>query len=111
MGYILAEKLGWSKSDNTNCTLLGPIGIAAGSILASYISPKVGIYKMLLAANGIAVFSNLIKVIETSMTIYIGRLLFSMCAGASNFCMSKSISETVPTKYEQRYGIFLNSGI
>ena len=66
---------------------------------------------MLIAANVIAVLANLIKVIETSITIYIGRLLFSICAGASNFCMSKSISETVPTKYEQRYGIFLNSGI
>ena len=96
----MKEKLKWSKSDNTNCTLLGPIGIAAGSILASYLGPKVGIYKMLLAANGIAIFSNLIKVIETSTTIFIGRILFSMCAGASNFCMSKSISETVPTKYE-----------
>ena len=38
--------------------------------MASYIGPRIGIYKMLLAANGIAVFSNLIKVIETSVTVF-----------------------------------------
>jgi hypothetical protein len=68
--------------------------------MASYIGPRIGIYKMLLAANGIAVFSNLIKVIETSVTVFIGRLLFSMCTGAQNFCMAKAISETVPIQFE-----------
>ena len=82
-----------------------------GSITGSKIGPKIGIYRMLLAVNGIAIFSNLIKVIETSTTIFVGRFLFAVCAGAANFCMSKAISETVPIKYEQRYGIFVNSGI
>ena len=96
VGYVLKEKLGWSDQDYTNCTLLGPLGIAIGSLMASYLGPRIGIYKLLLAANGIAVFSNLIKVIETSLTVFIDRLLFSICTGAQNFCMSKAISETVP---------------
>ena len=63
IGYILAEKLGWEKTDITKCTLLGPVGIALGSVMGGVIGPKVGIFRLLIAANGIAVFSNLIKVI------------------------------------------------
>jgi hypothetical protein len=34
VGYVLMEKLGWSKRDYTICTLLGPAGIAVGSMVA-----------------------------------------------------------------------------
>ena len=79
--------------------------------MGGIIGPKVGIFRLLIAANGIAIFSNLIKVIETSTTIFVGRFMFSVCTGLGNFCMSKAISETVPNKFEQRYGIFYNSGL
>lgn len=111
VGYILAEKLRWQPSDITKCTLLGPAGIAVGSMIASKIGPKFGIKKLLLAANGLAILSNLVKVIETSTTIYMGRIMFSICTGATSFCIGKAISETVPVKFGQRYGILVNSGI
>lgn len=111
VGYILAEKLGWNNSDITKCTLLGPAGIAVGSMIASKLGPKIGIKKLLLLSNGIALVANLVKVIETSATIFLGRIVFSICAGAANFCIGKAISETVPCQYGQRYGILVNSGI
>ena len=111
VGFVLAEKLGWSKSDITKCTLLGPAGIAVGSMLASKIGTKIGIKKLLMLSNLVALIANLVKVIEHSATIYLGRIIFSICAGAANFCIGKAISETVPSQFGQRYGILVNSGI
>jgi MFS family permease len=80
-------------------------------MIASKIGPKTGIKKVLLVSNAVALIANLVKVIQTSTTIYLGRLVFSICAGAANFCIGKAISETVPSQFGQRYGILVNSGI
>jgi MFS family permease len=64
-----------------------------------------------LISNAVGLIANLVKVIERSTTIYLGRLIFSICAGAANFCIGKAISETVPSQFGQRYGILVNSGI
>jgi cyanate permease len=68
-------------------------------MMASKLGPRFGIKRLLLTANGFAIIANLIKIIEKSTTIFLGRVMFAICAGASNFCIGKAINETVPTEH------------
>lgn len=84
--YILAQKLGWEEETYFNpvvlCLVSGPLGIACGYLLAVKLSVLVGGPKRaFLLSNFIAIIMNVIKIIETTPTILIGRFGFGVCSG------------------------------
>ena len=73
--------------------------------------PKFGVWKTILLANFSAIVINGIKQILTTPTILIGRVLFGVCVGISNICLSKVLNDTIPSEVGQKYGMFQNGGI
>jgi len=64
-----------------------------------------------LLANVCAMASNGIKQILTTPTVLIGRILFGVCVGVSNICLSKVLNDSIPSEVGQKYGMFQNGGI
>jgi hypothetical protein len=92
-------------------TLLGPAGINIGAVIAYKYGSRIGIRRLLLIVNAAAIVANMIKIVENSVCVFIGRFFFSMCVGAANVGVRKAISETVPSAFALKYGIHVNSGI
>ena len=90
---------------------MAPIGVAVGSILSGYVAEKMSLKKMLMLSNFLAIFANIIKIQEHTVTILLGRFLFGVCGGLMNFCFGKALNETIPQEYSQRYGMLVNAGI
>ena len=86
VGYILSEKLGWKENGNeialmTTCTVLGALGLAFGTNLGGNIGSKYGLRKVLLIANFLNFFINILKQIENTYILFMGRFLFGLCCG------------------------------
>ena len=64
--------------------------------------------KAFLWSNLISIIFNLIKIIETTPTIMIGRFGFGMCAGIQSLYASKALYETIPSNEQQRYMVWIN---
>jgi MFS family permease len=112
---VLAQKLGWEQHGLFNnvvlTTIMGPIGIALGSLVSGFVSTKMSLKNMLLLSNFLAIFANVIKIQEFTSTILLGRFLFGLCAGLMNFCFGKALNETIPQEFSQKYGMLVNAGI
>ena len=82
------KKLGWKAVEstatvnlNTLTTMLGLVGLSIGSLLGGKIVPRLGIWKSILISNFLGMASNGIKLILTTPTIFIGRILFGLFVG------------------------------
>lgn len=119
VGLVLDKKLGWNSDQGadtillnnvTLVTVLASLGLAIGCQIGGYLLPKYGGRKMLIAANAIAFIFNLVKLIENTVCIMIGRLVFGITMGVTTICLSRSINDTVPMRNSQFYGGFVNAG-
>jgi predicted MFS family arabinose efflux permease len=77
-------------------TIVQPIGVAVGSVAVGFFTEKMTLRNMLLLANFLAIFANIIKLIENGATILLGRFLFGLCGGVMNFAYGKALNDTVP---------------
>ena len=110
-------KLGWKATEstalinyNTLTTMLGLVGLSIGSLLGGKIVPKLGIWRSLLIANFFNIVSNGIKLILSTPTIFIGRLLFGVFSGMQSIAFTLALNETVPGEFMQYYGMFIGCG-
>ena len=93
-------------------TVIGPIGIAAGSTFGGKMSEVVGgIRRLIITANLVAIAANLLKLYMTLPTMLIGRFIFGFTTGLMNFSLNKAINDTVPASHAQNYGLAVNAGI
>ena len=58
-----------------------------------------------------AIIFNLLKLVESTWPILIGRLGFGICTGIQSLIMGKALSETVPSTEQQRYMVWINLSI
>lgn len=85
---------------------MGIGGYFAGSLL-----PRYGSRRLLLICNILALLFNLIKLIEDTAAIMIGRLMFGFTMGVATVCISKAINDNVPSQHQSQYGAFVNAGL
>ena len=121
VGLVLDKKLGWNAFGDdseqvlfnslTISTILASVGMGIGGSFAGSLIPRYGSRKVLLFCNTLAVVFNIIKIIETSAAIMIGRFMFGFLMGIAAVCLSKVINDTVPAKYTSQYGAFVNAGL
>eukprot|EP00356_Strombidium_inclinatum_P007689 CAMPEP_0170500762 /NCGR_PEP_ID=MMETSP0208-20121228/35997_1 /TAXON_ID=197538 /ORGANISM="Strombidium inclinatum, Strain S3" /LENGTH=435 /DNA_ID=CAMNT_0010778949 /DNA_START=186 /DNA_END=1490 /DNA_ORIENTATION=- len=99
----------------TNLTILtvcGSLGLGIGSIAGGSLAASLGgIRRTMLISNVVAIISCCLKLIEWFPALVAGRLLFGICCGAQQFCMSKALNDTVPVKKIQLFSQFINGGL
>ena len=118
VGLILDLKLDWNAQDpNANffnyltiATVLPSLGLAFGGYLGGKLVSTYGSRKLILTFNLIALIFNCLKLIENTITILVGRLVFGLSAGVCSVCLSKAINDTVPAEHAGIYGAFVNAG-
>ena len=55
--------------------------------------------------------ANILKLFLWYPSLLVGRILFGIAAGITNFCYGKSLNETIPSSCSQDYGLLTNLGI
>lgn len=121
VGLVLDKKLGWNAfgtSEESNLfnsltisTILASVGMGVAGYFAGSLIPKYGSRKVLLVCNIIALLFNLVKLIENTAAIMVGRFMFGFTMGIACVCLSKAINDTVPSKFASQYGAFVNAGL
>ena len=116
VGFVFQEKMEWETGGFINnltiLTVCGSLGLAIGSIAGGSLASSLGgIRRTLLFSNIVAIVSCGLKCIEWFPALIAGRLLFGICCGAQQFCMSKALNDTVPVKSIQLYSQFINGGL
>lgn len=69
-----------------------------GGYLAGSLIPRFGSRRVLLFCNVIALFFNIMKIIENTAAIMVGRFMFGFVMGIAAVCLSKAINDNVPSK-------------
>lgn len=124
VSLVLDKKLNWGvfsrdKAEDeksaflnnvTMITVLGHLGMSLGCYIGGMVLPKFGSRKVIIGANIIAIIFNIIKLIENTTALMIGRIMFGVTMGVSLVGLSRAINDTVPAQSQQIYGAFVNAG-
>ena len=119
IGFIFDVQLEWGAQAQkgqiinmiTFLVLVGLLGNGIGSYLSGIITPKFGIRKTIIFCNVMSLLFNLLRMILTTPTVFIGRFLFGVSVAFQQFCFAKAINDTIPTQVQQYHASLLNSGI
>lgn len=95
----------------TITTVLGSLGLSIGSAVGGKIGARFGLRRSLLVATALGILSNFVKLIDTTATVMVGRLLFGFFNGITSFCQSKAINDTVPPELMNFHGSSLGFGL
>lgn len=124
VGFVLDKKLKWGVfsinkdgkveqdvlNNVTLITVLGHLGISLGCYIGGVFLPRFGSRKVIIGCNIISIIFNLIKLIENTAALMIGRIMFGTAMGVALVSLSKAINDTVPAQSQQIYGTFVNAG-
>lgn len=77
-------------------TVLGHLGMSLGCYIGGMVLPKFGSRKVIIGANIISIIFNIIKLIENTTALMIGRIMFGVTMGVSLVGLSRAINDTVP---------------
>jgi MFS family permease len=90
--------------------ILPSFGMMIGAFFGGKLLPKYGSRKVTIVANIVAVAFTVLKLVENTACIMVGRLVNGLLIGMTSVCLSHAISNTVPAKESQKYGGFVNAG-
>ena len=84
--------------------------MSIGCYIGGALLPRFGSRRLIIASNFIGLLFTILKLIENSGSILIGRLFTGVTLGIACVCLSKAINDTVPAKNAPVYGAFVNAG-
>lgn len=81
-----------------------------GCYIGGVLLPRFGSRNTIIGANLISIIFNIIKLIESTTALMLGRIMFGVAMGVSLVSLGKAINDTVPAQSQQIYGAFVNAG-
>lgn len=84
--------------------------MSIGCYIGGALLPKYGSRRLIIISNFIGLIFTILKLIENSGAILIGRIVTGVTLGVACVCLSKAINDTVPAKNAPIYGAFVNAG-
>lgn len=70
-----------------------------------------GLRNLLFISQFLGIIANISKMFLWYPGMVFGRILLGIGAGIGNVCYGKSLNETVPSHFSQKYGLLTNLGI
>jgi len=121
VGFVLDQKLDWNTDGRdggktpiiNNITVLlmvGLVGTTIGSNFSEKMVSKFGLWRTILISNFCSAIGKSLQLILSFPSMILGRLIFGCFVGIQNFCFSKMVNDSIPVRYQQTYGVLLNSG-
>ena len=111
VGFILREKFAWSAHIESFMTITGPIGVAIGSQIGGKFANRLGIRRVMIWSNIVAIVSGTLKIQTIQISLFVGRILYGICCGIQTLCLSQALNDNVPAEVIQYYGVLVNAGI